>query len=433
MNAWCACKLRWLPFYAVLAGCASHSAHSGPSAQPAPQAVRSGAAIPPSEACAGRRAAAVATFQAEAWQPMVAGGLAQALQTAPCNPRDPSLVAAFDWDNTMIRNDIGEATLAWMMRHDKLRMPQPGVASSWLATSRFLQVAAAAELAQACATAGLAQGFVRTSDNGACAVALMRIYDQGKTAQGAPAFAIQHPTRGGSANALRIEPAYAWLAQLLAGHTAAELAAFAEATIREGEAAAVGSTQRVGARTMPAWLRRYDAMANLVASLRRAGIEVWIISASPEPIVQIYAGKLGIPATRVIGVRTVPDAQGRGTATLQPCGDDLDVIPFIDGKRCWLNTVAFGLRGPAAWQTPVALWLAAGDANTDATFVKDARWHLVIDRQKPRVMCPAMENRDGRWLIQPMFIEPLPPAQHALECATACTDAAGASVACATE
>src|SRR5688572_9037984 len=29
-------------------------------------------------------------------------------------------VAVFDWDNTVVKNDIGDATFFWMIQHDKI-------------------------------------------------------------------------------------------------------------------------------------------------------------------------------------------------------------------------------------------------------------------------------------------------------------------------
>jgi len=40
-------------------------------------------------------------------------------------------VATFDWDNTMMWNDIGDLTMAWMLRHDAiLQPPQPRIQPS---------------------------------------------------------------------------------------------------------------------------------------------------------------------------------------------------------------------------------------------------------------------------------------------------------------
>ncbi|WP_342666358.1 hypothetical protein [Mycobacterium genavense] len=61
---------------------------------------------------------------------------------------DPPL-AVFDWDNTMVKNDGGEATFFWMVRNSKVRQPPGG---NWSETSQYLTAPAAAELASACGT-----------------------------------------------------------------------------------------------------------------------------------------------------------------------------------------------------------------------------------------------------------------------------------------
>ena len=53
--------------------------------------------------------------------------------------------------------------------------------------------------------------------------------------------------------------------------------------------------------------------------------------------------------------------------------------------------------------------IGAGDADTDATMVRDATGaHIAINRNKPELMCRAYANADSRWIVNPMFIEPLP-------------------------
>ncbi|RIS80900.1 haloacid dehalogenase-like hydrolase, partial [Mycobacteroides abscessus] len=61
--------------------------------------------------------------------------------------RSTKAVALFDWDNTEVKNDIADATLAWMLRHDKVLQP-----ADWHATSRHITEAAAAALRTACGT-----------------------------------------------------------------------------------------------------------------------------------------------------------------------------------------------------------------------------------------------------------------------------------------
>jgi hypothetical protein len=72
----------------------------------------------------------------------------------------------------------------------------------------------------------------------------------------------------------------------------------------------------------------------------------------------------------------------------------------------------FDIPGPAAFdplpekQRQV---FAAGDSDGDVTFLSDATaLRLVINRDQIEVMCRAYANLDGRWLVNPMFIKPLP-------------------------
>ena len=68
---------------------------------------------------------------------------------------------------------------------------------------------------------------------------------------------------------------------------------------------------------------------------------------------------------------------------------------------------------------------AAGDSDTDVAFVQDATdLKLVIDRHRVQLMCNAESNAGGRWIVQPMFIDPLPRRAEPYPCATT-LDAAG--------
>ena len=58
-------------------------------------------------------------------------------------------VALFDWDNTLSKNDFGDAITFWMIANDKVLQP-PG--QDWHATSAFLTDAAATALTTACGT-----------------------------------------------------------------------------------------------------------------------------------------------------------------------------------------------------------------------------------------------------------------------------------------
>ncbi|POX54042.1 hypothetical protein C3489_14730 [Streptomyces sp. Ru71] len=325
----------------------------------------------------------------------------------------PRPVAAFDWDNTVTKNDVTDATLAWALRHDRLLRP-----ARWTDTSAWLSDAADRALTRACGT-GEPGTPLPTSTDAPCADEILQIRENGTTMSGAPAFA-------GRWNHRRTVPQYAWVPQLFTGRTPAELASYARAARAEALAAPVGATRRVGTHTLPASVRYYDQQRDLIRTLRRAGFDVYVVSAGSEPITEVWSRGVGVDAAHTIAIRSVLDRHGRITPWNEGCGGAPAtrgaVIPYIDGKRCWINQEIYGVHGPAAWQRQPRAQrpaLAAGDADTDVTFVSDATAaHLVINRNKPELMCRAYDDADGRWLVNPMFLQPLPRRTAPYPCST---------------
>jgi hypothetical protein len=96
-------------------------------------------------------------------------------------------------------------------------------------------------------------------------------------------------------------------------------------------------------------------------------------------------------------------------------------MPYIDGKRCFINKEILGIAEGALRRAPRARRqvLAAGDATTDVTMVRDATGvHVVLNRNQPEIMCHAYADQDGRWVVNPMFIEPLPRLAEPYPCST---------------
>ncbi|MFD2122109.1 haloacid dehalogenase-like hydrolase [Streptomyces cirratus] len=257
-----------------------------------------------------------------------------------------------------------------------------------------------------------------TAAGAACADEVLAVYGTAATRAGAPAFA--------GADHRTVEPAYAWLAQLTHGWRPAEVRAFAAAARAENLAAPVGATQRVGSTTATAWVRYYDQQRDLIHGLRQAGFDVWITSASPQPVVEVWAEGVGISADHVIGIRNTTTPGGRFTPHLRGCGSVKDgadtMITYIDGKRCWINQEVFGVRGAAAEKVQPAARrqvFAAGDSDTDVSFLRDATaLRLVLNRNKNELMCRAYDNSDGKWIVNPMFIEPKKQKSAPYPCAT---------------
>ncbi|MFF8837725.1 HAD family hydrolase [Streptomyces sp. NPDC015130] len=320
-------------------------------------------------------------------------------------------LAVFDWDNTVIKNDVGDATFYWLLRNDRIRPPRGG---DWSTTSRHLTPEAATALGDACPTG---TRTLPTSTDTRCADELLAVYGTGATTGGKTAFA-GHDHR-------RMEPQYAWLAQLLRGWTTRQVESFAAAARTENLAAPQGATQRVGTAQVTGWIRYYEQQRDLIGTLRRAGFDVWIVSASPEPVVDVWAKGVGVDPSHALGIRNTTE-HGRLTAHLKGCGTVRDgedeMITYIDGKRCWINQEILGVRGPAAERVQPAARrqvFAAGDSDTDISFLRDATGlRLVLNRNKNELMCRAYENGDGRWLVNPMFIEPKRQKTTPYPCAT---------------
>jgi phosphoserine phosphatase len=327
-------------------------------------------------------------------------------RTSPGYDPQHKPVATFDWDNTMMKNDIGDATVMWALRHDQILQPPDG---DWSKTNAHLTVEATSALQSACVGTFPGQPLP-TSTNIACAEEILSVYDDGKTTLGQRAWNDETtPT---------MHQPYAWAAQLFAGHSFDEVKSMARAAYAEGAAAPVGAVQKVGKHEgMPLYLRIYPAMHDLVGSLQENGFDVWVVSASPQPLAEVVAEQVGVAPDHVVGIRQSADAQGKLTADIEPCGTlgPNEVITYDGGKRCWINRAIF--KRAEADQLPrsndptLHATFAAGDSDTDLAMVQDATaLKLVLNRNKVRLMCNAYNNHNGKWLIQPMFIEPF--AQH---------------------
>jgi phosphoserine phosphatase len=339
-------------------------------------------------------------------------------------------VALFDWDNTISKNDIGDAFTFHLISHDKVLQP-PG--QDWKQTSRYMTDAGASALSLACGTTVPAGQPLPTSVNLACADELLSMYIDGKTRGGAAGFA--------GWNFRRMEPTYAWTAQLAAGYTHAEVTQLALDAVVPQLTAPQGTTQVVGTRTVNGWLRIYDQSVDLITAVQSRGYDVWIITASPQDVIAGLAPLTGIPASRVIGIRSLTDGAGKLTSSLEGCGPvadgDSSMISYIEGKRCWVNKIVFGDATRHAIERRDAdkrQVFAAGDSDTDIDFVRDATFKLVLNRNKKELMCFAYYNEAGSWLVNPMFIEPKAAKSSPYPCSTtACVDVSGVGVPCLDE
>ena len=322
--------------------------------------------------------------------------------------------AVFDWDNTVIKNDISDQTIFWMLRHDKILQPAD---QDWHNTSRYMTDAGAAALTRACGTDVPAGEPLPTSTDVTCADELLSVRKDAETTDGDAVFeGYDHRI---------MEASYAWVAQINAGYRPAEVRAIARKARWAALSNPVGATQQVGSSTEVAWIRYYPQIRDLIRTLKHAGFDVWVVSASPKETADVWGAGVGVPRHHTIGIRSLT-TKGVLNGHLEGCGGIADgedaIMPYIDGKRCFINKEILGIEGKAQLEKAPddeRQALAGGDATTDVTMLRDATGvRVVLNRNKDELMCRAYHNLDGRWTINPMFIEPMPKREEPYPCST---------------
>jgi phosphoserine phosphatase len=335
-------------------------------------------------------------------------------------------VALWDWDNTISKNDFGDAITYWFIAKGKVLQPDN---QDWRKSNPYFTDAAVAALTAACGvTVAAGQPFpAPSSTNHDCADEMLSIYDTETTRAGAAAFT--------AANARRYEPAFAWTPQLLSGYTHAEVQAEVQAMLTQELGAAMDATQTIGTTVENGWLRIYDQQKDLIAAAQSRGIDVWIISASPQDVIGTAAQMVGVPFDHVIGIRSMTDSAGKLLPTFEGCGPYADgqtsIIPYIQGKRCYVNKIVYGETTNALLRRPDGQRqvFAAGDSDSDVEFLRDATYKLAINRNKADLMCHAYYNEHDTWRVNPMFIEPKAAKATPYPCSTTVfVDETGASL-----
>jgi phosphoserine phosphatase len=200
------------------------------------------------------------------------------------------------------------------------------------------------------------------------------------------------------------ETAYFWAAQVLCGLSPQRVREISRRVLAEECARPLGTERlagegEAGPVEIARGLRPYPAMARLIRRLQEAGVETWIVSASNRWTVEVFAGEhLGIGPERVLGIAPLL-AGGRITARRDP------EMPVTGGAgKVEAIDLGIGIR-------PV---LAAGDSMGDFEMLCAASGLcLVIDRGVRELRARIERFRaggDGRWLVQPRFIDP--PAER---------------------
>lgn len=184
---------------------------------------------------------------------------------------------------------------------------------------------------------------------------------------------------------------YPWLLFLLAGHTLAEVKTMAKETLsyelanrlsRQTWQPAAGFQTNAGALTysFKSGMRVIPEMQNLISTLKGNGIEVFIVSASFKPVVEVFAGigtyGYNIPPENVIAMELAIDNDGK-------------ILP--EYKAGWIQTQRQGKvdainriikQDPGRKGDPV---FSAGDSDGDyemSTQFPDMKLTLIWNRVK---------------------------------------------------
>ena len=280
---------------------------------------------------------------------------------------DAPPLAVFDWDQTVIRHDIGDAlflhqieALGFALDHDEF----------WTV---------------------LDPSDVTLREQ----AALLRELADDARADHPTFHALREAVLVGFLRSGLLDPqeGFPWQTRLLAGMSEAEIADLTRQAMEKEMAAPLARREfQAGGQTVHfhTGLRPYAEILDLMRQLEAHGIAVWIVSATNVWAVRVMAEALGVPADRVIGMRTRV-AEGRITAELE--GEAVATWGKVKAIQRYIHPT----------RQPV---LVAGDNVTDLPMLEysgDTR--LVIDRGVAALRQVAEERAAAgeRWLVQPMF------------------------------
>lgn len=301
------------------------------------------------------------------WEQDVADGLEQLVRShgrssAGYDPTAPPVVV-FDFDNTVIRGDIGRAFFDWMALHDRFRFD----AAVWQAlpddkreaireAHQSLQQLPAAERADSAEL----QRFRKR---------MHRAY-----------WSLCHDT----------DPAqcYPWQVRFYAGYTPDAVRAMAAEVFAAELKRPLGSEPIRAGDDDPApaitstGIRLHPEILQLMELLKTHGFELWVVTAGPQWVVQGAAAHLPLEAERMIGMRTVL-ADGELTTEMA------EPPTFREGKVAAIEE--FIGRKPL---------LVVGDSWTDAEMMAYGQHAVLIDRGYADLKKKAF---DSGWWVQPDF------------------------------
>lgn len=295
----------------------------------------------------------------EAWGEAALARVERALGDAP---RDEG--AYFDFDNTLIRGDVGDLVMLELLESHPLSPPP--TPDAWGPLTREAHDALAAAFGSA--THVELEHPRRTE----VVRALVSVVWHEELAPEVPAFAPARTRayRGG----------YWAMAAMLDALEHEVRVALAHRAWERALSRPTGETVTHHGHALDRFARGRSAMLALFALTERAGLRPHVVSASHEDVVRTVAARLGIDPARVIGARP---ARSRA---LFPELEGAPVMTYDVGKRASIVHHVEGGATHGAHDRRARVALAAGDSDTDHAMLEDAGQLLVlVDRGQPRV------------------------------------------------
>jgi phosphoserine phosphatase len=308
------------------------------------------------------------------------------------------LPVVFDFDNTLISGDVGEAVLAILAAEGSLR---PGNVCKTLCPD----------------LSPLGRKRLRVED---CSN-VMEYYE-----------ALLAPTAHGPADPTPLANGYAWATEVLEGLTVADVLAATARAYQLGRANPDASITVMPGTTRYPVPRFHEEMVELIGQLLRSKYEVWIASASNvwsvrwmvlhglNPLLKAQGVAEGLPPQHVIGVATLMEnSEGR------LCKDSVLVreqarYAVLDSRMAKAFRITRHLQFPVpVYSGKVACvldaigrapYLCAGDSPSDHPMLRLSRHRLWIARQdKPQSQHATRaligETGEAGWILQAVQAE----------------------------
>ncbi len=285
----------------------------------------------------------------------------------------PPGLAVFDFDNTLIYNDLGEAVMYYVARRGLLPAEDPTFRAV-LADPRFCPPETAARLVE---TGNRYHAEYDAADRDAFAAELLKLYSW------------IHAN-------FDLETTYRWTRIFFMGRPPGDLARLARDVFAYEQGRSVGqeSLETIPggpALAIPTGIRVVPEIAALTRRLRARGWEVRVVTASPRIVIAAVIEHWGLRPDQVTGMELATGADGR----LLP--EIVEPMPCQAGKVTALRAVP-ALAGRS-------IDLAVGDSRGDRDLLAAAGLGILLDRGDRELRAEA----EGRgYIIQKQF-DPVDP------------------------